>query len=253
MVDSQRLVHVPRWVRIAALTLLIGTLASAVVLTLHFVKIDDPANPKFTDWVLVGMSLVHLTLSGLAVALVLFYTEREVDADTLSVRTDTVLSSSVPKALARVSADYALRSQRSTVTRLGPSDIFGAAYEIASGPHRLRAWIGLNVSRLFVIVWIAVPDAEADAAAFAHRLRGMFEFTFGGARSVGYDTHFEPAAVRSQRIVSLWSTVDCKHNLLLEPSHRLFWLQDMAMMVESFWRTVRRNGLVVSDLEPGPL
>lgn len=141
------------------------------LIQLHFVRIDDPASPKFTDWILVGMSLMHLTLSGLAVALVLFHSEREVDAGTLAAKAEDVLASAVPQTLARASADYSLRTHPSRVERLGSSDIFGAAYRVVSGSHALKVWVGLNVSRLFAIVWIVVPDDEADLDVFVVRLR----------------------------------------------------------------------------------
>jgi hypothetical protein len=253
MVDSQSLLHLPRWARVIALALLLSTLATAIFVTVHFVRTDDPANPKYTDWVLVGMSLVQLALSGLAVALVLFYSEREVNAKTLLRKAESILDEDVTHTLTKVTAEYDLREHASQVKRLGPSDIFGAAYEITSGAHRTKVWVGLNVTRLFTIFWIAVPADEEDEARFVQSLQHVFEFTFGGAQRVGYHTNFEAATVRGTRVVSIWSSVDTGHNLLLEPSRRVFWLHDVAMMVESFWRTSIRHGLSTSGHDPSPL
>jgi hypothetical protein len=251
MVDSQRLVHVPGWVRAAALVLLLVTFSAATYVMVHFVHKDDPT--KFADWILVGMSLVHLALSGLAVALVLFFSEREASAQTLRLKALRIQLEDFPQILVKVTAAYELRAQASTVTRLGPSDIFGSAYEVASGEHRIKVWLGLNVTRLFAIFWVAVPEDEPDAAKFNERLRQIYEFTFGGAQRVGYHTYFESVTVENTRIISIWSSVDTEHNLLLEPSRRVFWLQDIAMMIESFWRTSIRHGLSTARQDPSPL
>ena len=253
MIDSRGLIHVPRGVRIAALSLLLVTLLTAITVTVHFTLRDNAADPKDTDWILVSMSLLHLALSGLAVALVLFYSEREVNTLALMQKTEEFLLTSVPDALARVSASYVLRHQGSQVTRLGRNDLFGATYQMQSGPHQLKVWVGLNVSRLFTIFWLNVP-ADTLPQAYAKKLQQYFEFTFNGAAKIGYYTSYEAAELEDgTHIVSIWSSVDAKHNLLTEPSRRLFWLQDLAMMTESFWRTLLRHELISPPLEPSPL
>ena len=253
MIDSRGLIHVPRGVRVVALSLLLITLLTALTVTVHFTLRDNPADPKYTDWILVSMSLLHLALSGLAVALVLFYSEREVNTVALVQKTEEFLLTSVPEALTRVSASYALRHKGSQVTRLGRNDIFGATYRMQSGPHELKVWVGLNVSRLFTIFWLSVP-ADVSTQVYIKDLQQHFEFTFRGAAQIGYHTSYEAAELADgTHIVSIWSSVDAKHNLLTEPSRRLFWLQDMAMMTESFWRTSLRHELTASTLDPSPL
>lgn len=248
MLDSKGLIYVPKTIRIVALLILGVTLALGVFGTFYFLAIDDPASPRFTDWALLGMSLVHLTLSGLAVALVLFYSERELDTKALNVKLEEFLDRHLPAALSRISPSYESRERGSSVRRLGHSDIFGAAYELSSGSQMLKLWVGLNVSRIFVILWL---DAQGDSI---DELKRRFEFTFGGAEKVGYHTFYEPAQVsEGVSVVSIWSTVETGKNLLAQPSDRLFWVQDVAMMVESFWRTAIRHGLATSKHDPSPL
>lgn len=253
MIDSKGLIHVPATVRWVALILLFSALIAAMGLTIHYAWKDYPADLKFADWILVGMSLIHLTLSGLAVVLVLFFSERQANAEVLALRTHEFLTESVPQALSRVSASYALRHQPAVIDRLGRSDIFGAAYGLSSGEHQMKLWAGLNVSRLFVIFWLKVP-AGTSFQEHSERIKATFAFTFGGAQNVGYHTYYEPATLNDgEDIISVWSSVETEHNLLTEPAKRLFWLQDLAMLTESFWRTALRSSVLVSKSDPSPL
>lgn len=253
MIDSQRLIYVPRPARVAALALLTLSLTVALVAVATFVALEDPAQPRFSDWILVGMSLAQLSLSGLAIALILFYSEREANAGALQDKAGYVLTQQIPEVLRKVTPSFELRHRQTRVEMTGQSDIFGAAYRLQAEEHVLRVWIGLNVSRLFVIFWIDEAGGAHGPAPTAAALQEVFRFTFGGAEDVGYRTRYEAARAGERQIVSIWSTVDCGSNLLSEPSKRLFWIQDIAMMIESFWRTSIRNGLQTADVEPGPL
>jgi hypothetical protein len=253
MLDSRGFIHVPRPIRILALTLLGVVLVSALGMTAYYVQLDNPKDPKYADWILVGMSLIQMSLTGLALALLLFYTEREVSTSALKAKTDQFLDDLLPEALRFVSPSYAQRHEGCRVVKLGRSDIFGAAYELQSGELRLRVWIGLNVNRLIAIYWVAAP-ATGHSDAHIAELQAAFQYTFGGATKVGYSTSFEQAHDPAGRpIVSIWSDIKQPENLLLQPSERLFWMQDLAMMTESFWRTSLRKKIPLSDQEPSPL
>jgi hypothetical protein len=252
MLDSRGFIHVSRHIRIAVLIILASALALAIAVTAYYVKLDNPADPKFSDWILVGMSLVHLALTGLAAALLLFYTEKEVGTRELLKKTDYFLEVYVPETLAKASPSYATRLAGCQVAKLGRSDIFGAAYELSQGSKRLKIWLGVNVSRLIVIYWFEDPAAEKQA--LADRLKTSFQFTFGGAEKVGFSTYFEPATLKADHhIISVWSSIKLPHNLLLEPSERLFWLQDITMMTESLWRTAIKENIALSTETPSPL
>lgn len=252
MIDSQRFVYIPRPARIAALVALTACFVVALVTVAAFVAMEDPSAPRFSDWILVGMTLIQLSLSGLAIALVLFYSEREEDATALEAKSRHVLREQMTRMLRKVTPAYELRNTPSKVQVLGASDIFGCGYRVSSGAREMQVWIGLNVSRVFVIFWLLPPQQAAGAAA-ARAVEKVFQYTFGGASDVGYKTRFEAVEVNGETVVSIWSTVDTGSNLLTEPGKRLFWLQDVAMMIESFWRTAIRNQLAFAGQEPGPL
>jgi hypothetical protein len=253
MLDSKGIVHVPRTIRIVVLVLLGAILLLALFITSYYMKLDNPADPKFSDWILVGMSLVHLSLTGFAAAVILFYTEKEVSTEELIKKTTYFLDVLLPQVLVKISANYELREAGCTVKNLGRNDIFGATYELVSGKNNIKLWVGLNVSRIIVIYWVDRPLNE-DAVSYIDNLKATFQYTFGGASKVGYATNFEHAmSPLGKPIVSVWSSIKVPENLLLQPSERLFWLQDIAMMTESMWRTALRNKVQLSAEEPSPL
>jgi hypothetical protein len=94
----------------------------------------------------------------------------------------------------------------------------------------------------------------ADGNDAKNHLEDVFQFTFGGAQKVGFSTNFESfTSPGGAQLYSIWSSIKLEQNLLLQPSERLFWMQDIAMMTESFWRTAIRNNIVIATEEPSPL
>jgi hypothetical protein len=253
MLDSRGFIHVPAPIRRIALAILALVCVSALYLTVRYAYIDDPKDPKYADWILVGMSLVHISLAGFAIALLLFFTEKDVSTDVLQKKTEAFLEELLPKVLERVSPSYLARHQGSEVIKLGRSDIFGAAYELSADSKRVQLWVGLNVSRLIVIYWAVMPEGQSKHAAVAH-FENIYQYTFGGAKKVGFTTNYETfTSPKGNQLISIWSSVKLDQNLLLQPSDRLFWMQDIAMMTESFWRTSLRHNVALSHEEPSPL
>ena len=249
MVDSRQFIYVPRWAKVLSLTILTVLTLASFAISLHFSINDDPGNPKYADWVLMGLAVAHITLSGLAIALVLFFSEREMGVDLLRKKVEVFLTEEAPIALQRVTPGYAERATRTAVEVCGRTDIFGACYRLTNGDRTAKVWIGLNVWRVFAIYWVRLrPGQDLEA------IRSIFRFPFGGAEEVGYKAKFEPANVEGDgEIVSIWLTADAPETLLATPAQRLFWLQDLAMMTESFWRTALRNGVQIADHDPSPL
>jgi hypothetical protein len=253
MLDSRGFIHVPKPIRVAALLLLGAVLVSAIFMTVYYVNLDNPKDPKYADWILLGMSLIHMSLAGFALALLLFYTEREVSTDILQQKTDIFLDKLLPSVLGKVSPSYQLRHTGSQVLKMGRSDIFGAAYELTCLNNKIKLWVGLNVSRIIVVYWVNTPKLANGSDTKKH-LEDVFQFTFSGAKKVGFSTNFELFTSPSgAELYSIWSSIKLEQNLLLQPSERLFWMQDIAMMTESFWRTAIRNNIVISAEEPSPL
>lgn len=249
MIDSRALLYLPRWVRITALGLLLTAVAGSAGLAWTLSAAEIAGSGQYGNQITIALALAQTALSALAVVLIVVFSERDLNTAALQQRTGEFLEKHLPAVLARVTPSYAQRASASDVSVLGRSDIFGATYRIRSGDQALMLWVGLNVSRLTVIYWLAGGDG-LDAA----RCRQLFQFTFGGAAKVGFDVFYEDArGPDGQPIVSIWAAVKAGENLLTVPAERLFWMQDIAMMTESFWRTTLRHGLALADAEPSPL
>lgn len=249
MIDSRALVYLPRWARVAAFALLLSSALFGVGLAWMMADAEVAGRGEFGNAITLAIALAQTSLSALAVVLLVLFSERDVNTDALQQRTGQFLATHLPAVLARATPSYDLRATTTQVRLLGRNDIFGAGYELENNGERMMLWAGLNVSRLIVIYWIAARDGMT-----AERAQQTFRYTFGGAAKVGFDVFFEDARTPGgEPIVSIWATVKASENLLTVPAERLFWIQDIAMMTESFWRTALRNGVALSRAEPSPL
>ncbi|MGX9221847.1 hypothetical protein ACWV27_26120 (plasmid) [Massilia varians] len=118
-------------------------------------------------------------------------------------------------------------------------------------------WVGVNGPRLFFIAYISGADAETAKREFA--------FCFGGAAKVGWEMNYEPI----DDGVSIWATCmtdralplveeDPKISMDYAPKVTLtaegaFWVNDIAMMVQSWVRTCERRNIRRHEKEPAPL
>lgn len=235
--DAKHFVHLPRWTKIVALFMLLGGLtASALVIYLFF----DSGGSR--DWVVIGISGGQFMLTSFVVALVLFFSQTDANIGTLraSARQFLAADGVLGVALGQITlADGAPL----TVEQGDRADLFGHDYALqdAADTPVMRLWCGLNVNRFIVIYRVADPRApERNRAAFIARLREIFAFSLGGAEAVNYKVNYEPVPGAGD-LVSIWLTVTTQEDLLTNPSLKLFWSQDIAMMTESVLRTALRH------------
>lgn len=246
-IDAKQLIYMPLWAKILCITVLLVGLASSIAIIFRF--FGDTAG---LDWLLIGISGVQFIVTTLVVAIILFVSQTDANINTLERRSDQFLRSIFPEFLARVSLgpdDH----KKYTATFENRSDIFEYSYKlIADGEIVLRLWCGLNVRRLIVIYQVRNPHPEKGTKEFVEQLEQIFSFCFGGAKSVGYHLNFEPIPSMAN-VISIWLTVDTQTEILTDPTAKLFWAQDIAMMTESFYRTAARHRAdVVIDTEIAP-
>lgn len=249
MLDSRSFIYVPRRVRISAISFLALAVVFGAGFSLYLAFAGAEAGRDHSNLITIGMSLVQIGLSAIAIAWILIYSERDLTTEALQQRTEDFLITQLPRVLRHVTPSYDLRATLTEVRVLGRTDIFGAGYRLENGADRLMVWVGLNVSRLIVIYWIAAKDGMDEK-----RAADVFRYTFGGAAKVGFDVFYERTRTPGgEEIISIWATAKANDSLLTLPTERLFWMQDVAMMTESFWRTAKRNGVALTLAEPSPL
>lgn len=245
--DSRMLLYVPSWARRLAIGVLVLLLVSSTALCAYVIFGEKEVD---TEVLLVSLSILQMSAAGIAFIVVLFYSRRDANMDTLVEHSDEFLKKHVRNALQKVSVP-ALGIERFKVVDGGSKDVFGHLFIMEGGQLKVPVWVGLNVHRLFVIYYLARDPNDAD---FAQRAKEIFGFTFGGAMETGFKPNFEPAVVDGEPILSIWLHVQTEHDLLTNPLQKLFWSQDVAMMTESFIRTALRNGLQLQTrCKPAPL
>lgn len=250
--DANQIVYLPRWARYAVMLVLGALAVSACIAGVAFFFF--PAN---FDKITPTLSIAQTAAGAFAIVLFVLFAERELGTDKLLQRTDVFLEQQMAEGLRKIEIPQLKRGhtvtvhvvQREHTVHGGRKDIFGANYEISLDELRMRMWVGINVKRLSVIYFVQATG-EDDVELFKKK----FHFTFAGASKLGYDTNFQYANVDGERFVSIWSTVMADKVVLGNPAEQLFWIQDVAMMTQSFIRTAVREQLHIhTQIEPGPL
>jgi len=250
--DANQIVYLPRWARYAVMVVLGALALSACIAGVAFFFF--PAN---FDKITPTLSIAQTAAGAFAIVLFVLFAERELGTGKLLQRTDVFLEQQMTEGLRKIEIPQLKRGhtvnvnvvERENTIHGGRKDIFGANYEISLDDFRMRMWIGINVKRLSVIYFVRAED-ENDVDIFKKKLH----FTFAGASKLGYDTNFQYADIDGERFVSIWSTVMADKVVLGNPAEQLFWIQDVAMMTQSFIRTVVREQLqAYTQIEPGPL
>ena len=250
--DPQQVIYLPTWARVTVLVLLgiltVGACTCAVVFVFY---------PTYRDKVTPALSIAQTAAGGFAVIVFVLFAERQISTTKLREKTDRFLDQHVVESLSRIELPQVKKDVTVTVSTLArPSgvqgrrkDIYGANYQIELDSFRMRMWVGINVKRLSVIYFVKASSPE-DAAT----VEDIFKFTFSGAAKVGYQVNFEYAEVDSEKLISIWSTVSADDAILGNSAEQLFWVQDVAMMTQSFIRTALRRGVRLDTIAlPGPL
>lgn len=251
--DAQQLVYLPRWAKFCVMALL-GLLAfSACFAAMGFFWFI----PEYQEKITTALSIAQTAGGAFAVVLFVLFAERQLNTGKLHERTDVFLEQQMPNSLAKIEIPQLKRGhtvkvqvlERAKTVHGGRKDIFGANYELSMDYFHMRMWIGINVKRLSVIYFVAVED-ESEV----EKLQKSFYFTFAGAAKLGYETNFQYVEFEGEKLVSIWTTVMADNVILGNPAEQLFWIQDVAMMTQSFIRTaVRDNIQLNTKTEPGPL
>lgn len=247
MIDSKKVLYLPKWVKVLTVISLSVCLAASIAVSITFI-----GKPGHADWILLSMSIAQLAATALIFSLLLIFGEREANIDILREKTNAFLTVQAPKIFATIED-----SQRDcpTVTVSPLNNIFGANFTLETPSVKTKLWLGINVDRVIVIYFIKGLSVE--------QARDIYAYTFGGAETVGYNVNYEQAEIANsgEQVLSIWCTwpkIQNSDNLATEllnhPEKKLFIIQDIAMMTQSFIRTSQRAGVdIFPDADPEPL
>jgi hypothetical protein len=248
MIDSKKLIYLPRWIKMIIVSALTLCLLAAVYVSLSFVGVPD-----HSDWILLSLSLAQLAATALVISLILIFGEREANLHYLISKTETLLLKNMPKTLANIEDSH---GQKLEVAVSAINNIFGANYRLHNKNTKTKMWVGFNVDRIIVAYFLKTTES-------VETIKDIFQYTFGGAESVGYKVNFEQATIKNsgEQVLSIWCTwpgmqdgTNISTDLLNSPDKKLFIIQDIAMMTQSFIRTAERNSVnIFTDADPAPL
>jgi len=250
--DARQVIYLPRWARVAVLTLLGLLTVCACIAALGFFFM-----PAYQDKITATLSIAQTAAGAFAVILFVLFAERQLSTGKLYQKTDQFLEKQVVASLSMIEVPQVKRGhtlqvsvlERASTIHGGRKDIYGANYELAMDAFKMRMWIGINVKRLSVIYFV-----KTDGPQDVERLQDIFRFTFAGASKLGYETNFQHVDIDGEQLVSVWSTVMAENVILGNPAEQLFWTQDIAMLTQSIARTAVRHQLDLNTTaEPGPL
>lgn len=248
MIDSKKIIYLPSWIKLTIVSALTLCLGVAVFISISFVGVPD-----HSDWILLSLSLAQVAATALVISLVLIFGEREANLSILVSKTERLLLTHLPQTLARIEDSH---GKNPTISVSAINNIFGANYILETENIKTKMWVGLNVDRIIIAYFIKGTDS-------VDTIKNIFQYTFGGAESVGYKVNFEEATIKDsgEKILSIWCTWPAIHNgsnlstdLISNPEKKLFIIQDIAMMTQSFIRTAERNSIsILTETDPGPL
>lgn len=237
--DARHYTYLPPWAKAAVLAAATLLLLLAAVMIYRSLGRNDAG-----DNILFYLSLAQTGALALIFAIILLFSTRDGNVHMLHRLGDQFLSNYVAQALRKVSVP-ALGIDGFTVRDLGRKDIYGRVLEMQSPKLTLRLWVGHNVRCLSVLYFVPLTETQD-----IDRLQRDLAHTFEGAEGAGYAVGFEPA----MDFVSIWTKASTSAEFLYNPREKLFWAQDIAMMTQSFLRSVTRHGIALDGApEPGPL
>lgn len=249
-VDSRQLLHLPIWLKYVVVGVLATSFLVSVGLCVHYI-----GQPDNSDVILLALGTLQFVATAMAAVVMLLFSQTDSTIVDLEARTSDFLVSQLPRFLGRMTFPGMVSAQL-TVSVGERTDLFGRTYVIEDGPadarqFRMAMWCGVNVKRIILIFFVRC-NIDRTAEQSLETVQDVFRFTMKGAESIAYKVPYEPLAPGldgAANGVSIWATVQVETDFLTNPSAKLFWAQDIAMMAQSALRTAMRSGQV--DFDPG--
>ncbi|PWV95792.1 hypothetical protein DFR52_10856 [Hoeflea marina] len=251
--DGNNFLHAPLWVRITALAVLGITLVFALAVVWYYLGQDR------SDWMLLGLSLAQIAASGLVVALVIFFSARDVGAIGLQLKADRFLCRTLPRMMAYIDVpragmrpwkevDLGLRHIARTI-RASPTEISmshnpgenAASYLIRTTEAAIRLRCQVNVGEITISYYF---PAEGDDRLAP--LKADLQWAIGRYVDInGYQQswYFSREDFDGESYVSVHLTKNFGTDFLDDERAKLFVAQDVAASTRSILKDCRQRGI----------
>ncbi|MCC6001530.1 MAG: hypothetical protein JJU19_11800 [Pararhodobacter sp.] len=250
--------YAPRWVKSIALIVLSMALITALAVVVYY--IDHGGRET---WVLVAISLAQIAASGLVIALIVFFSQRDANLTILRGRIRDFLLHSLPNALQILdgAAEQQAEWQRGRrwipkawrrtdpqtkvqiTVRYAPGAI-EAQYLLRARGRVLNLRAQVNMGEVTFSFYFPAAD-PAEAEERKHQLEWGFSrlIAVGGYR---LDTHFSVESFDNQPYVAFFLTRDYDIDFLDDNRRMLFVVNDLALNLRGLLKDCIERGIPTS-------
>lgn len=256
--ESRSFIYAPGWVKVVALGVLAFTLASAIGVSLYFLGKENRQ-----DWILVAMSLGQVAASGIVIALVVFFSEKDVNIISLQKRSERLFLETFPRACLlidfpegefklweskRIKGNdivQALRNSKTTIQVKHMPGQIDAYYHICreSGDSMIMR-LQVNVGEVVVSYYIpAVCENEM------HEISKKLEWAFSRYYEVGGYVggwYFSREDFDGLTYASIHLTKDFGPDFLENERKKLFMSNDVAATTRGIMKDCVKNSISMS-------
>lgn len=238
MNDAKALIYTPYWLKVLTILFLVGSLAVSGYLAFNLLGDDQRVSH-----LLAVLTIAQMSISGIFLAMVLFFASRTVGVRELRAKSERFLKDELPDALEYIDYAPAFGPEPEFRVRVRakhrPGGMF-CSYWVCVGDIELKLRVQFNVHRLLVMPLIPVgayPNLEALEEA-------MNAAVIDGAKKAGYEATFsieETFEDCSEYYVIRLYNDRPSMEFLLDARERLYWMQDVTLMIRAFLIQMARN------------
>nr|WP_290693948.1 hypothetical protein [Halomonas sp. UBA3074] len=256
--ESKSFIYAPNWVKFVALSVLLFTLASAIGVSLYFLGKEEKQ-----DWILVAMSLGQVAASGIVIAVVVFFSEKDVNVINLQKRAERLFLETFPRACLLIDfpkgefKDWGNKKVRASdiAQALGESK---TSIKINHTPGQIDAYyhitrenkesmvirLQVNVGEVAVSYYIPA-SCEDEMYKISQELKWAFSRYYEVGGYVG-SWYFSKEDFDGRTYASIHLAKDFGPDFLENERKKLFMSNDVAATTRGIMKDCIKNGITMS-------
>ncbi|AMD01599.1 hypothetical protein [Halomonas chromatireducens] len=256
--ESKNFIYAPSWVKVVALSVLAFALISAVGVSVYFLGKENRQ-----DWILVAMSLGQVAASGIVIAIVVFFSEKDVNVINLQKRAERLFLETFPRACLLIDfpegefklweskkvngndIEQALRNSKTTIRVNHIPGQIDAYYHISrESGESIVMRLQVNVGEVAISYYI-----PAECENEMHEISKKMEWAFSRYYEVGGYVggwYFSREDFDGLTYASIHLTKDFGADFLENERKKLFLSNDVAATTRGIMKDCVKNGILMS-------
>lgn len=254
--NGQNFFYTPVWVKVVALTTLTVTLLFSLAIAWLYVRTEHET------WVLVAMSVAQVSASGLVVALLVFFSAKDIGAVGVQLKADQFLGRTVPRALLYIDfpLDEAVDWQRKKVgllriRRAAKRSCTGISLRHTAGSNAAFYFIRTRSASLVLRIQANVSEITvsyyfpARSGQETDRLKADLDWALSRYTSVGgyhQSWYFSVEDFDDTPYVSVHLTKRFSEDFLDDEREKMAFAQDVAASTRSLIKDCAARGIALT-------